>query len=117
MTIEVKTALSYEAYCDEFILLETQAIDAQMFICLSADTVARTIAYKKYDEWFSEQNADIWDYFAWSECEIGTAKGMMGCVDAREIDGPSVLVWVFNEDIETERNLAMLFKLTFGGTA
>lgn len=109
--IEVRTTISFEDYTDMKMLLTSETAAADIFVIFSADTVMRTFAHNRYQQWFVEQDAWIDDFLGWGD--IGDK--MLTCVDADLVDAPIEIVWLFDLSDEKEKELAMLFKLTWGG--
>lgn len=109
--IEVVTTLSlmdYENYADNIV---QELKDADVFIDLTAASVVRTYLSLKFDQWFVDQD-QVWDGFY-----VG---GFFGSEDKWQtldtccymIDTEIQCSWYFDQ---SEKDLAMLFKLTWGG--
>lgn len=112
MTTEIYTTLPLSEFLEQQRFMEEQFRDAGIHVELCGATVARTWAASEYHEWFDVHGVDWSNHLGWSSYE----DDQFTCIQAEMIDSDVTLTWLFDDSNPDEKSMAMLFKLTFGGT-
>lgn len=128
--IEVRIPIPFHEYLEVHQDLNA-TFDKHGIICvLSADTVIRTWAGLRFDEWFDQQKHFVDSYLGWGEVrKHESQKPMIAAISADlidEIDQPYVVMifqdepcvesYYSEEEAQEARDLALMFKLAHGGT-
>lgn len=113
--IELTTNLPLKEYVAQAEFMERQINDAGLAIELGGDTVARTWAAMMFREWFEGQGGDWNAHYIYATYEGDKEWAISNSWE--KIDTDVRLQWWFSPDEPSQKALAMLFKLTFGGQA
>ncbi len=121
--IEVRVPIPFHEYVDTRKQLEDRFNEHSIPVFLSADTVIRTWAGLMFYHWFEDQGQDVEWHIGWGELDSENSADTMNAVVSADFPGGDHQVFaVMFHDYEgddtlnaEQKNLAMLFKLTFGG--
>lgn len=108
--INITTSIPLHEFRSQGEFMEKQIGEAGIHIELGADTVARTYASALLSGWFYEQGESWADHFMFAS-HNGDDEWIVSD-PWEDIDSDIRLHWLFTED---QRDLAVLFKLTWGG--
>lgn len=126
--IEVRVPIPFAEYVDTRDQLEARFNEHAIPVFLSADTVIRTWAGLVFYQWFVQQVTDVEYHIGYGELDhVNTGDTMTAAVSADfpDEDCQVFVVMLFHDGDEhdeddeyatAQRNLALLFKLTFGGS-
>jgi hypothetical protein len=112
-TIEITTILPLDVFRRQADVMEAQFEIAAIHVELGGDTVARTYAGLMFRDWFEKQEQSWSEFLGWASYHGDDAWIISDAWEALNTDVH--LTWVFYPAMEGHADLAMLFKLTFGG--
>lgn len=129
--IEVRIPIPLDEYLHVKIDLEVD-FDRHGIVCiLSADTVIRTWAGLMFHDWFDKQDEPVDYYIGWGELGVEYQDEPMLAAASADMVGEGYqprIVMIFeedgsespdytDEDADRAKNLAIMFKLAWGGGA